>query len=92
MVAILTAGRDPPGVFSLAQYAVGSGYLDVFRYFAKLLSCHIAESEGPRSIQIGKFAIGEVDTNPTLLYIDMDPLDFAALAGVHRYAGHGGSS
>ena len=87
------AGQDPLAVFELNQYAVGSpAYLDVFRYFAKLLCCHLAESQGPRSIQIGKFAIGESDTNPILLHIDKDPtyLDFAAVAGEHQYAAHGG--
>lgn len=89
----LTAGRDPATVFELELYAVGSpAYLDVFRYFAKLLCCHLAESQGPRSIQIGKFAIGESEINPILLDIDADPtyLDFAALAGDHQYAAHGG--
>jgi hypothetical protein len=89
----LAAGHDPATVFDLERYAVESdSYLNVFRYFAKLLCCHLAESGGPRSIQIGQFAIGATRVNPIKLRIDADPTyhDFAALSGEHQFAAHGG--
>jgi hypothetical protein len=89
----LAAGDDPASVFDLKRYAVGSlEYLNVFRYFAKLLSCHLAESGGPRSLQVTQFAIGQNDDNKVRLHIDPDPTysDFAGEFGVHQYAAHGG--
>lgn len=90
---LLAAGHDPAQMFDLDRYKIGSNaYLNVFRYFAKLMCCHLAESGGPRSIQIGQFAIGETDVNPIKLHIDADPTysDYAALSGEHQYAAHGG--
>ena len=90
---VQAAGADPASVFELEQYAVGSPeYLNVFRYFAKLLSCHLAESGGPRSLQITRFATSQNDDNKVRLHIDADPTysDFAAELGVHQYAAHGG--
>ena len=89
----LAAGRDPSTTFELERYQIGSEpYLNVFRYLAKLMCCHLAESGGPRSIQIGQFAIGASDVNPIKLHIDCDPIyqDYAAATGEHQYAAHGG--
>lgn len=90
---IMGAGHDPGTVFDLDRYVKGSkSYLNVFRYFAKLMCCHLAESGGPRPIQIGQFAIGATDVNPIKLHIDADPTysDYATLSGEHQYAAHGG--
>ena len=85
-------------VFEMERYAIGSvACLNVFRYFAKLLCCHIAESGGPRPIALGAFAEGIADRNIVLLHIDIDPTyeEYAKLAGGHQagghqYAAHGG--
>lgn len=93
VASALAAGKDPASVFQLSQYAVGApDYLNVFRYFAKLLTCHLAESQGPRCLQLVQFAIGKSDENNVRLHIDADPtyLDFAAQMGQHQYAAHGG--
>ena len=91
--ASLSEGQDPLSVFCLPQYAIGSGeYLDVFRYFAKLLCCHVAESCGPRPLALSEFAVGNVHRNPVFLHIDADPTyaTFRETFGEHRYAAHGG--
>lgn len=86
-------GRDPGGVFNLERYNADSEpYLNVFRYFAKLLACHIAESEGPRSLHIASFANRKSNFNPIKLFIDTDPFyhEYAALSGDRGFAAHGG--
>ncbi|WP_156428950.1 MULTISPECIES: hypothetical protein [Pseudomonas] len=86
-------GEDPSSVFDLPQYEIGSeAYLNVFRYFSKLLCCHVAESSGPRPLDVSRFAIGDVDRNVVCLSIDSDPtyLDFREVYGEHKYAAHGG--
>lgn len=91
--ASLSEGNAPDSVFSMPQYKIGTEpYLNVFRYFAKLLCCHVAESSGPRALAVSKFAIGTVDRNPIFLHIDADPtyVAFMDKFGEHRYAGHGG--
>lgn len=81
----LSEGKDPGLVFSLPRYDIGSEpYLNVFRYFAKILCCHVAESYGPRPLAVSEFAIGRLDHNFIFLNIDADPL------GEHKFAGHGG--
>lgn len=47
--------------------------LNVFRYFAKLLSCQIANSGGPRLPTLAAFALGQIDFNPVKLKIRADP-------------------
>ncbi len=89
----LAEGKDPASVFSLPRYSRESRpYLNVFRYFAKLLCCHIAESCGPRVIEISKFAIGETNRNPVFLSINADPTyaTHSTVLGEHQFAGHGG--
>jgi hypothetical protein len=90
---LLLAGDEPRLALALDRYRVGSQpYLDVFRYLAKLLACHIAEFGGPRSIQIGDFATGKSDFNPIKLSVDADPTyrQYSALSGEPSYAAHGG--
>jgi len=90
---LLIAGQEPIAAFELDRYAVGSKpYLNLFRYFAKLMCCHLAESGGPRPLEISRFAIGESDRNTISLQIDLDPTysDLEAAMGEHQYAAHGG--
>lgn len=91
--SFLSEGRDPSSVFSLPQYTSGSEeYLNVFRYFAKLLCCHVAESCGPRPLEACEFAIGQTKRNIIFLHIDADPTyeAYRHKLGEHRFAAHGG--
>ncbi|MCA1492695.1 hypothetical protein I6F11_17380 [Ensifer sp. NBAIM29] len=92
-LSLLTAGDAPGRVFELDRYRIGTEpYLNIFRYFAKLMACHIADFEGPRAIQIGDFATGKAAFNPIKLYLDADPTysEFSSVLGEHSYAAHGG--
>ena len=86
-------GDDPGDAFRDSRYVEGSpAYLNLFRYFAKLLSCHVAESGGPRALQVTDFARGIAHHNPIFLSVDRDPTYamYAELTGEHAYAAHGG--
>lgn len=91
--SVLLEGKDPSSVFRSPRYAVGSeAYLNVFRYFSKLLCCHVAESCGPRLLEACDFSIGKANRNIVFLDIDADPT-YAAYRdklGEHKFAGHGG--
>ncbi|WP_296218493.1 hypothetical protein [Pseudomonas sp. UBA2684] len=85
--------EDPSSVFEMDRYSEGSEpYLNVFRYFAKLLSCHIAQVNAPIPIMLAKFAIGESAFNRIWLWVKTDPTYHQALPyiGEHQYAAHGG--
>lgn len=87
------AGSELTAVFEDERYAEGGEhYFDVFRYFAKLLCCHMGDVRGPRSISVSGFAIGELAQNRVFLGIDADPnyRDWSAVSGDHSYAAHGG--
>ncbi len=89
----LSEGRDPSLAFTSPQYAPDSeAYLNVFRYFSKLLCCHVAESCGPRPLEACEFAIGKTRRNIVFLQIDVDPTyeAYHDTLGVHKFAGHGG--
>lgn len=93
MEAIADDTIDPSVVFNDSRYAEGSNaYLNVFRYFAKILACHVAESGGPRSIELTNFARGITSRNIILLNIDLDPTyrTWSEISGDHGYAAHGG--
>jgi hypothetical protein len=93
VAALLTQGEDPASVFSMSQYAIGSdSYLNVFRYFAKLLCCQVADSRGPRALAVSEFAIGRANRNPVFLYIDADPTYAlqSTVLGTTHFAAHGG--
>jgi hypothetical protein len=89
----LVGDEDPASTFDLVHYAEASdGYLNVFRYFAKLLCCHIAAVEGPIPIAVAKFAIGESALNRIWLELKRDPIytELIEQIGEHGYAAHGG--
>lgn len=91
--SFLSEGRDPSLVFDLPQYTFGSeAYLNVFRYFSKLLCCHVAESCGPRPLDACDFAIGKARRNVVFLQIDVDPTyeTYCNTLGEHQFAAHGG--
>lgn len=87
------SGQEPDLAFSDSRYEVGSEkYLNVFRYFAKILCCHIAEVGGPRPTSLSKFAIGESDRNIVSLRVQKDQL-FDRLSSEipdPQFASHGG--
>ncbi|RWM05907.1 MAG: hypothetical protein EOR72_32430 [Mesorhizobium sp.] len=90
---LMAKGEDPNHVFNNARYAVTSeAYLNVFRYFAKLLCCHLADVGAPRPVHMSRFALGQVNTNCVWLDVNHDwtyqqtSVEF----GPHKYAAHGG--
>lgn len=90
---LLEQGVDPSLAFADPRYEVGSGpYLDVFRYFAKLLACHLAELRAPRPLHMTAFAIGAARQNCVWLAVNEDWTyqQLAASLGPHQYAAHGG--
>ena len=90
---LVSDGADPKMVFSDNRYAEGSPqYLDIFRYFAKILCCHIAESNGPRLVHLSNFALSMSNKNSLWLGLQRDP-EFQNLANDVddiQYAAHGG--
>lgn len=89
----LAAGSEPRKAFDDARYAEGvERYLNVFRYLAKLLCCHIADCAGPRPVSLSAFAIGQLSHNRVFVQLDADPnyRDRAEVSGDHSYAAHGG--
>ena len=89
----LSRDEDPASTFDLPQYAEGSdAYLNVFRYFAKVLCCHVAAVDGPTPIAVAKFAIGESVPNRIWLELKRDPFynELIQHIGEHGYAAHGG--
>ena len=87
------AGKDPITAFEVPRYAEGGApYLNVFRYFAKLLCCQMGDVHGPRPVSVSAFATGELDHNRVFLQVDGDPnyRDWSAVSGEHAYAAHGG--
>lgn len=67
-------GLDPAGVFDDSRFRSRDGplYLNVFRYFAKLMCCHLAEMDAPFYKEIADFAIGINNENCILLGVDVD--------------------
>lgn len=91
--SLLSEGKDPSEVFNMPLYSLDSeAYLNVFRYFSKILCCQIAESDGPRLLEACEFAIGKSSWNIISLRIDLDPiyLSYRDTSGEHGYARHGG--
>jgi hypothetical protein len=94
-MAKVASGFEPSVALQEAPFRPGdASYLDLFRYFAKLLCAHLAEVGGPRPDDVARFAIGETDQNPVFLAVDRDWLykEIAREFGEHQYAAHGGLS
>lgn len=72
--SLLKRGLDPAGVFDDPRFSSSGGhlYLNVFRYFAKLMCCHLAEMGAPFYEAIADFSIGISDANFVLLGVDAD--------------------
>lgn len=90
---LLEAGHAPELAFNEPRYTFGSEpYLNVFRYFAKQMCCHLAEVRSPRPLQVARFAMGMDQPNPISLGIDEDWAYRRAAAelGPQQYASHGG--
>jgi hypothetical protein len=90
---VLAKGEDPKLIFTNERYAPGSeAYLNVFRYFAKLLCCHLAEVGAPRPRHMSRFAVGQATVNCVWLDVGEDWTYKQAYAesGPHKYASHGG--
>lgn len=85
---------DTEQLFPVEHYPEGSQEaLNVFRYFAKLLSCQIANCGGPRLPTVAAFALGRIDFNPIKLLIKADSTyqDFTQVSEeLSAFAGHGG--
>lgn len=87
------AGEEPANVLLSDRYAKNSEpYLNLFRYFAKLLCCHFAESEGPLPLPLASFAMGQSNKNCVFLSINPDWTyqKLSAEYGEMQYAAHGG--
>lgn len=90
---LLVCGQEPADVFSDSKYEEGTpAFLNVFRYFAKLLCCHMAEVEAPRPIRLSRFAIGLSHHNPVWLAVHKDWTysQMKDQISEHQYAAHGG--
>ncbi len=91
--SILSRGNAPERIFEETRYRKGSEpYLNVFRYFAKLLCCHMAEVEAPRPTRLSRFAMQGSKHNPVWLAVhqDWEYLERSAVEGEHMHAAHGG--
>lgn len=91
--AYIAQGNDPAKVFEDSAFAPDTPALrDVFRYFAKLLCCHLADARAPRSLDLALFARGLVEHNPISLAVDRDRTyaQNRKVRGEHPYAAHGG--
>lgn len=70
---LLLNGENPEKVFENPLYFKNTkSYLNVFRYFAKILCCHMAEVKAPRPKKLSNFAIGETDMNCVWLVVRKD--------------------
>ena len=90
---LMKKSEDPELAIANKRYMKGSApYLNVFRYFAKLLCCHLAEVRAPRPVHMSNFAIGKNDRNCIWLSIGYDWTyqQFERYIGQHPYAAHGG--
>lgn len=92
--SLFRRGLDPAGAFDDPRFRSSSGhlYLNVFRYFAKLMCCHLAEMSAPFYEAIADFAIGISDANFVLLSVDVD-IAYSRIQKMSpstSYAAHGG--
>lgn len=90
---LLRKGEDPAKVFENPRYHKDTkAYLNVFRYFSKILCCQMGEVKAPRLRRLSKFAVGETDANCVWLAVRKD-WTYDRMRG-HisdlQYAAHGG--
>ncbi|MBO9587859.1 hypothetical protein [Devosia sp.] len=86
-------GAPPEFAFMDEAFLEGTpGYVDLFRYFAKILCCHIADLDGPRLLHMCNFAIGKNNQNCVYLSVDLDPKykKYVHSGSYGPYAAHGG--
>ncbi|MFC7291682.1 hypothetical protein [Hirschia litorea] len=86
------ANEDPQNMFNQVYEEGTCEYLNIYRYFSKLMVCHMAEIEAPRLVSLCEFVLGKSDRNRLNLKIDADWVytQYRALTGEHDYAAHGG--
>ena len=85
--------QEPKSLLDDVGYQVGSpSYLNLFRYFAKLLCCHLAEIDAPIPRRLSQFTISKSQCNCVWLDIRRDWTYEQAEAqlGEFQYAAHGG--
>ncbi len=91
---LIEVGIDPMSVFANNDRYIENQepYLNIFRYFAKLLSCHMAEINAPRPHRLTEFAIGRRTQNCIWLWIkeDWSYKNIESLIGPQQYTAHGG--
>lgn len=69
----LNKGECFDTIFTLPQYSKDTDkYLNICRYFAKLLCCHLSEIDAPCLIKISDFAVGKSNENHIFLKIKED--------------------
>ena len=90
---LTSENKDPGVLFQSKRYLKGSShYLNFFRYFAKLLCCHLGSSGAPRPVDLSRFAVGESNRNRVWVRIDQDQMyqKVKSMVGPLPYAAHGG--
>lgn len=91
---LASRGLDPAGVWDDPRFADASGelHLDVFRYFAKLMCCHLAEMNAPFQQELADFAVGLSEHNVVSVGVDLDVAyqRLQAELSAIPYAAHGG--
>jgi hypothetical protein len=86
-------GEDPKTLWDEKLYLKDSdSYLNLFRYFSKILCCHLAEFGAPIPRRLALFTIGKLQSNYVWLDIQKDWTYTQAevYMGEFRYAAHGG--
>lgn len=85
--------QDPKSIWDDKKYAKGSpSYLNLFRYFAKILCCQLAEIDAPIPKRLAQFAICKSRGN--YIWLDIRPDSMFEQLEAHmsalKYAAHGG--
>ena len=91
--AAVESGQPPWSALEDPIYSVGGNpYLNLFRYFAKLLACHIADALAPVPRELGDFATSRSPRNIVKLEVRKDPAFDGMIQrlGGFQYAAHGG--
>lgn len=87
-------GWESSEVFKLPEYAKETeSYLNIFRYFAKLLCCHLSDIDAPVPRRLSSFSINKDNFNQQIwLEIKNDPIyeNLSEQIKDLQYAAHGG--